>query len=303
MRKILVSLLALLSLATVSAKKTYTFMAENPDAHKLYTKKANWDQKPKALKAPNVKKYDSRNCAFDDSLNYMCLESSIDLKAGWEIKQKWQVASDINPAAVTQYTGTSPAAAFTYQAPDTELNVGYKYRWRFQPYAVFFFNARPNFKIDRLFMSEMQFNIDQFKSLFYFDIVYYQKAIQYRYSTLPGKPASQPDPTAYTATVGADRTTITSATASNKISYSFLGFNYPGKICIDIGYNTEDILMTLKAAVNWKDCYKNVLYTLFDYQNWFGPKAMWIDFCDFHTDEDFLIFASNPGGISKDTGD
>lgn len=46
-----------------------------------------------------------------------------------------------------------------------------------------------------------------------------------------------------------------------------------------------------------------MLYTLFDFQNWFGPKAMWLDFCDFHTSEDFLIFAQNPGGIQKDTGD
>jgi hypothetical protein len=46
-----------------------------------------------------------------------------------------------------------------------------------------------------------------------------------------------------------------------------------------------------------------LLYKLFDFQNWFGPKAMWLDFCDFHTDEDLLIWAHNLFGIAKDTGD
>lgn len=173
MRQKLAVLLAFLTVAAVQTKKTYTFQAGNESVQSL--QKPQLD-KPKKLQAPNVQKYDSRNCAFDDSLNYLCLESSIDVKAGWEIKQKWQVASDINPTTVA-YTGTTPAPAFVYQAPDTELNVGYKYRWRIQPYSVFFLNLRPNFKIDRLFMAETQLNIDQFKSFFYFDIVYYQKAI------------------------------------------------------------------------------------------------------------------------------
>jgi hypothetical protein len=43
------------------------------------------EEKP-MLKAPSVQKYDDRNCIFDDSLNYLCLEHSIDLRVGWEIK-------------------------------------------------------------------------------------------------------------------------------------------------------------------------------------------------------------------------
>lgn len=82
-----------------------------------------------------------------------------------------------------------------------------------------------------------------------------------------------------------------------------MGQNYPGKICIDFGYNTEDLLLTLKSAVNWKDCYKNLIYTITDYSNWLGPKAQWIDFCDFTTDEDFLMYSYNPWGINKDTSD
>ena len=70
-----------------------------------------------------------------------------------------------------------------------------------------------------------------------------------------------------------------------------------------MGYNTEAILLTIKTAVNWKDCYKNLFYTLFDFQNWVGPKALYIDFCDFHTDEDFLLYSWNPGNINTATGD
>ena len=61
--------------------------------------------------------------------------------------------------------------------------------------------------------------------------------------------------------------------------------------------------MTLKSAVNWKDCYKNLLKTVVDWSNWIGPTAQWIDFCDFHTDEDFLVYSYNPYGVNKDTGD
>ena len=43
------------------------------------------EEKP-MLKAPSVQKYDDRQCIFDDSLNYVCLEHAIDLRAGWEIK-------------------------------------------------------------------------------------------------------------------------------------------------------------------------------------------------------------------------
>jgi len=97
--------------------------------------------------------------------------------------------------------------------------------------------------------------------------------------------------------------TLSSIHDNTRNQYYLFGQPYPGKICLDIGFNTEDLLLTLKSAVNWKDCYKNLLYTFTDFSNWLGPKAQWIDFCDFHTDEDFLIYSYNPFGINKDTGD
>ena len=100
------------------------------------------------------------------------------------------MATDINPPSVTLIT--SPG--FTpYVAPDTVTNVRYKYKWRFQPYTVASFKFRPSLKVDRLFMHEFLFNIDQFKSFFYLDVTYYQLAHKYTYPS--SKDSKQPDPT------------------------------------------------------------------------------------------------------------
>ena len=61
--------------------------------------------------------------------------------------------------------------------------------------------------------------------------------------------------------------------------------------------------MVLKTAINWRDCYKNLFLTFKDLSNWLGPTAKYIDFCDFHSDEDLMIYTYNPLGLSKDTGD
>ena len=74
-------------------------------------------------------------------------------------------------------------------------------------------------------------------------------------------------------------------------------------MCLDIGYNLEDILITWKAALSYRDCYKNLLYTITDFSNWLGPKAMWVDNCEFHSDEDLLIYSYNPFDLAKDTKD
>lgn len=85
--------------------------------------------------------------------------------------------------------------------------------------------------------------------------------------------------------------------------YFLFKTKYNGKLCLDIGYNVEDILMTWKSAVSYRDCYKNLLLTLTDFSNWLGPKAMWVDQCEFHSDEDFLMYSYNPFERVKDTGD
>jgi hypothetical protein len=131
--------------------------------------------------------------------------------------------------------------------------------------------------------------VDQFKSAFYLAFVYYQKANVYSYA-LVTPPAGVFTP-------------IVDASVDMKASYSLFGRPYAGKMCLDIGYNLEDILITWKSAMSYRDCYKNLLYTMADYSNWFGPKAMWVDSCEFHSDEDFLMYSYNPFNLAKDTGD
>jgi hypothetical protein len=61
--------------------------------------------------------------------------------------------------------------------------------------------------------------------------------------------------------------------------------------------------VTIKTALSWKDCYKNAFLTFMDYSNWIGPKALWLDFCDFTSSQDFIIYYYNPFNLATDTGD
>ena len=89
------------------------------------------------------------------------------MKVGWEIKQKWELASDIIPPDT--YTDGDSA----YKPQDTITDVRYKYTWKIIPYSVISYNVRPNAKLDRIFQVETQLNVDQFKSSFYLAFVYY----------------------------------------------------------------------------------------------------------------------------------
>lgn len=74
-------------------------------------------------------------------------------------------------------------------------------------------------------------------------------------------------------------------------SYVFLEFMYfvDEKVCFNIGGYYSDILLTVKFAMSFKDCYKNIIYTLLDFSNWIGPDARWLDECDSSSDEDVTI--------------
>ncbi len=63
------------------------------------------------------------------------------------------------------------------------------------------------------------------------------------------------------------------------------------KVCINLGYYYSDILLTIKFAMSFKDCYKNIIYTLVDFSNWIGPDAKWLDECDSSSDEDVTIIS------------
>lgn len=47
------------------------------------------------------------------------------------------------------------------------------------------------------------------------------------------------------------------------------------------------------------DCYKNIIYTLCNLENWVGPTAMWIDSCDKSNDEDITLYEWTPVDTAK----
>lgn len=49
----------------------------------------------------------------------------------------------------------------------------------------------------------------------------------------------------------------------------------------------------------FRDCYKNIIYTLCDLSNWVGPTAKLIDECDKSNDEDITLYSWNPVATSK----
>ena len=61
------------------------------------------------------------------------------------------------------------------------------------------------------------------------------------------------------------------------------------KICFNVGGYYSDVLLTVKFAMSFKDCYKNIIYTFLDFSNLIGPDAKWLEECDSSSDEDVTI--------------
>lgn len=150
------------------------------------------------LKSPIVQAYDCTECVWNDQLNYLCMDHSVDLQVGWEFTQSYSI-----------FTGSTI----------------YYWKLRFFPYGLFSITLHPSFKVDRLYALELTGNVDEIKSYVFAEFLYF-----------------------------VDRT-----------------------VCFNFGWYTTKILMTLKIAMSFKDCYKNIWYTLLDYNNWYGPTALWID--------------------------
>ena len=50
-------------------------------------------------------------------------------------------------------------------------------------------------------------------------------------------------------------------------------------LCINAGWDTEDIYFLFQAATAFYDCYKDILLAYCDYSNWSGKDALYIDDC------------------------
>jgi hypothetical protein len=48
--------------------------------------------------------------------------------------------------------------------------------------------------------------------------------------------------------------------------------------------------MKVIADMTFKDCYKDILYTFRNYQNWFGSGAKIIDLCTDSSSEDITLY-------------
>lgn len=52
--------------------------------------------------------------------------------------------------------------------------------------------------------------------------------------------------------------------------------------------------MSLSTAMNFMDCYKNVLETLGDFDTWLGPNAKLFDLCKNSAVEDITLYEYIP---------
>lgn len=66
------------------------------------------------------------------------------------------------------------------------------------------------------------------------------------------------------------------------------------RLCLNVGSYYTDLLLTAKMAMSFKDCYKNIVYTLLDISNWIGEDAKWLDSCESSSDEDVTIYSYTP---------
>jgi hypothetical protein len=62
-------------------------------------------------------------------------------------------------------------------------------------------------------------------------------------------------------------------------------------LCINTGWETDEILLEFTTAVNFQDCYKNLLLTYCDWSNWTGNTAKWIDSCENSSSEEIDIWS------------
>lgn len=53
---------------------------------------------------------------------------------------------------------------------------------------------------------------------------------------------------------------------------------------------TEELLFELEMAVKLQDCYKVLISCIYDFENWTGEDAKWIDECTQSSKEDYILY-------------
>ena len=62
------------------------------------------------------------------------------------------------------------------------------------------------------------------------------------------------------------------------------------KLCISFYANTEELLWELEMAMKLQDCYKVFISCIYDFTNWTGEDAKYIDQCSQSSKEDYILY-------------
>ncbi len=62
-------------------------------------------------------------------------------------------------------------------------------------------------------------------------------------------------------------------------------------LCLNAGYVVENILITVTTAMKFQNCYKTIIQSLTNWDNW---KTKFPDECDQSNDEDISVYSYNP---------
>lgn len=61
--------------------------------------------------------------------------------------------------------------------------------------------------------------------------------------------------------------------------FAQIAYYWNDYLCLNVGWRTEKVDLSLKQTVSFEDCYKDVILTYCDNSNWKGKTAKWIDKC------------------------
>ena len=131
---ILLSVIALATLPVSQLRPTYKLQQENHETRAVKS-------------SPRVSAYECSNCFWNDGVNSVCIDHSVDVKAGWEFTQDYSI-----------YTG----------------NTQYYYKLRAQPYVQVDAVIHPHVFVDKLYVNEVTADLDKFKTYVFGELLYFE---------------------------------------------------------------------------------------------------------------------------------
>ena len=94
--------------------------------------------------------------------------------------------------------------------------------------------------------------------------------------------------------------TATSDNTKTKLFFEFI-YSTSQHVCLNYGLNSQKVRLTLLTNLWLKDCYKDLLDTIFNLDKAFlDPNARWIDKCTDSIDTDITLIEYIPVTATKD---